>query len=203
MCGASATLTTRMEEGDYVIKAVRNALGPNPTCDPHPPQRYKGGAELFEHKYADAFYTEYPDLKDIPFSILKTEHANNPVIQAVCKEYTVLNNEYKAKVREWSDKWPDHAAKVLAYRKNATTKRNGRKARQLNEMNPMAKRHKSVDEVAGVMSLETERAHLEFAKMCYAQSSQLTEAANMITRYIYGEHAKRVRELEYERQYIN
>lgn len=198
-------LTTRMEEIDYVAKSIRNALGPNPTCDPHPPKPYKDGAVLFKHKYADVFRSEYPDLKDVPYSTLKIEHADNPIIQTVCKELAEHNKQYDAKVLEWSLKWPEHAAKVKASRENATTKRKGRKARQMSELDPTSsKRRKegSVGEAVGMLLPEAVGPHIEFTKMCLEKASELTTAANMILSYVHGEHAKRVRELEYERQYM-
>jgi hypothetical protein len=196
------------DSDEYEIKTVRNALGPNPECDPYPSKKYKDGRVIFLKKYADVFYKEYPELKDVPFPVLKNHHADNPIIKTVIQECTAMNKEHAEKVEEWSKKWPEYAQKVISFRKKATMQRKDRKVREKIENDPTNKRRRvqnatTATASSGFLTPEAFYAHVKFLKMCNENICQLIEGQGILLDYMFGEHADRVREIEYERQYIN
>lgn len=205
------------DEGGHAIKYIDALLGPDPECDPYPRQPYKKKVDLFEAKYADDFYKEYPSLKDVPFATLLTKHADNPIIQRVSREFPVINKAYKASVAEWRAKWPTFAEKVDSTRGRLTVQRkerkyknkqdppNGEEGREEEEGRPKpTKRPRaSLGTEGGVATREFLNTKMDFLKLMYEQQSVGVAGLNWMRDYIENEHAKRMRELDYERQYIN
>lgn len=105
------------------IKAVRIALGPNPTCDPYPPKEFENGADLFNKRYAGK--DEYKHITD--FTQYMKENPKDAFVLTVTREFTEENLKNKAIVAKWREKWPEHAKIVDAAREKASSSRKKRK----------------------------------------------------------------------------
>ena len=122
------------DDGDeyrVVVKTVAKALGPNPGCDPYPWKEFQDGSDLFEKRYAKEFYAAHPDLVGIPYGVLRRNHAKNPIVHRVMMEYSAKNAEFKERVREWRERWPEKADIVDRARKRETSQRTHRKRRKI------------------------------------------------------------------------
>lgn len=98
---------------------------------PRPPHR--DGAALFRERYAEAFFTKWPEWVGKSYHVLKEEFPNDPIIRGCVDEFINELHDTKLAVKEWEKQWPDAAAHLDRERMDESRRRYKRHAENLRD----------------------------------------------------------------------
>lgn len=183
-----------MSESRSEIKAVQNALGPDPKCDPYPKLEFRDGSALFERRFAEEFYAHHPELRGASYASLKRTHHKDPIIQRVMKEFSDENVKFMDAVTKWRETWPEEAAKVDEARRKASAQRRERKRRQ----GSVSGTKRSRCELPW-LTQDFAETKLAFLKKCRATALDLLTACTDL-QDAFEEHRAFIQDMERDRE---